>query len=131
MRKELLIAISMFFSLCITYNAVRSGFMLTYYLVDTDNFIELYCVNKNKPELQCNGKCALALEQTEDETQPINTENRILEILLIPMNLIHTEYHLSIKHLQIFEAKPSYANCKAALNSGYCYMVIPPPKPIA
>ncbi len=29
-------------------------------MVDTKNFVELFCVNKEKPELQCNGKCELS-----------------------------------------------------------------------
>ncbi|WP_299112745.1 hypothetical protein [uncultured Winogradskyella sp.] len=31
-----------------------------YYQLNIDYIIEAYCVNKDKPELQCNGKCHLA-----------------------------------------------------------------------
>lgn len=31
-----------------------------YYQLNIDYIIENYCVNKEKPELQCNGKCHLA-----------------------------------------------------------------------
>lgn len=31
-----------------------------YYQLNIDYIIEKYCVNKEKPELQCNGKCHLA-----------------------------------------------------------------------
>lgn len=33
---------------------------LTYYELNIDYIIETYCVNKDKPELKCNGKCHLA-----------------------------------------------------------------------
>ncbi|KRG30521.1 hypothetical protein [Salegentibacter mishustinae] len=34
--------------------------MISFYMVDTKNFVELFCVNKEKPELECNGKCELS-----------------------------------------------------------------------
>ncbi len=35
-----------------------------YYQLNIDYIIENYCINKNKPELQCNGKCHLAKQLT-------------------------------------------------------------------
>lgn len=114
-----------------TYNALRSCFMLTYYVVDTDNFIELYCVNKSKPQLHCNGKCALSMQQTEKDTQPLNTENRVPEILLIPLNLIHSEYRIDLEIHAYLKEKPSYAFCASRLHSGYFFMADPPPRSVA
>lgn len=34
--------------------------MLSFYLADTQNFVELFCVNQDKPEMECNGKCELS-----------------------------------------------------------------------
>ncbi|WP_262732699.1 hypothetical protein [Gaetbulibacter sp. NE] len=33
-----------------------------YYELNIDYIIETYCINKDKPELQCNGKCHLATQ---------------------------------------------------------------------
>jgi len=33
---------------------------MIYYELNIDYIIETYCVNKDKPELQCNGKCHLS-----------------------------------------------------------------------
>jgi len=33
---------------------------LAYYELNIDYIVETYCVNKNEPELKCNGKCHLA-----------------------------------------------------------------------
>ena len=37
------------------------GYM-AYYELNIDYIIENYCVNKEKPQLQCNGKCHLATQ---------------------------------------------------------------------
>jgi len=39
-----------------------------YYQLNIDYIIETYCVNKEKPELQCNGKCHLAKQLTAIDT---------------------------------------------------------------
>lgn len=50
---------------------------MSYYILDSENFVERFCVNKNMPELKCDGKCELAkMLQQEKSTpdSPINTE---------------------------------------------------------
>jgi hypothetical protein len=50
------------------------------YQVNRDFFAEVLCINKSKPELNCNGQCALSqkLKQAfKDETQPVSTPNTI------------------------------------------------------
>ncbi|MGJ8592442.1 MAG: hypothetical protein ACSHXF_07835 [Aquaticitalea sp.] len=46
-----------------------------YYELNIDTIIQKYCVNKDKPELQCNGKCHLATQlqivNTSDESQQL------------------------------------------------------------
>ena len=53
-----LIVFSLLFAL-----AVRPVFYLgqwTYYATNLDKIIDEYCVNKDRPQLQCDGKCYLA-----------------------------------------------------------------------
>ncbi|WNH09159.1 hypothetical protein [Thalassobellus suaedae] len=38
---------------------MRVSFTYAYYVIDTANFIERLCENKDKPIMQCNGKCHL------------------------------------------------------------------------
>ncbi len=50
------------------------------YQVNRDFFAEVLCINKAKPELECNGQCALTqkLNQAQkDETQPVSSLNII------------------------------------------------------
>ena len=47
------------------------------YALFTDDFIERYCENKERPELHCDGKCYLAkmlLQESNDDNPPINVE---------------------------------------------------------
>lgn len=56
-----------------------------YYALFTQDFIERFCENKDKPELQCDGKCELSkmlLQQTEEDKTPINLELLKNEIVL-------------------------------------------------
>ncbi|MBA4745023.1 MAG: hypothetical protein H2058_07180 [Muricauda sp.] len=49
---------------------LRFSSMYVYYSLDRDGFIEQLCENKDKPELNCDGKCMLAQmlrAQAEDE----------------------------------------------------------------
>jgi len=62
------------FSILILYNSLRVSFTYIYYNIDTAGFIEMLCVNKDKPELQCNGKCHLkkiTKTNNEEKNQPI------------------------------------------------------------
>ncbi|MDO5978934.1 hypothetical protein [Flavivirga spongiicola] len=43
--------------------AYNMGYV-AYFQLNIDYIIETYCVNKEKPELQCNGKCHLANQLT-------------------------------------------------------------------
>lgn len=39
------------------------------YIMDIEQFTELYCVNKDKPDLKCNGKCHLVKQLADNEEQ--------------------------------------------------------------
>jgi hypothetical protein len=48
---------------------------VAYFELNIDYIIETYCVNKEKPQLQCNGKCHLAKQLTlvAADTEDYNT----------------------------------------------------------
>jgi hypothetical protein len=76
-----------------------------YYNVDTAGFIEALCENKDKPELQCNGKCHLkkiTKTTNEEKNQPIELID-FKDILLY--NQKNYSHHLSDNTLQ---KKPSF-----------------------
>lgn len=60
-------------------NIFSTYFMLGLYTVQKDIFVELMCENKNRPELDCDGKCSLSkLIQQENEK---NTKSTVLNLM--------------------------------------------------
>lgn len=57
---------SFLLTLTILSNSLRVSFTYAYYYLDTSGFIERLCENKDKPELQCDGKCHLKKVVEED-----------------------------------------------------------------
>lgn len=55
--------------------------------MDIEQFTELYCENKDKPELKCNGKCHLADQladnQEEKESKDIQVSPEILMFIAV------------------------------------------------
>ncbi len=49
------------------------SFLTVNYLVNVSEITELFCVNKEKPQLQCNGKCHLASQLIETEKDENNS----------------------------------------------------------
>jgi len=51
--------LSILLAALILSNSLRVSITFAYYKLDPIGFIEVLCENKDKPELQCNGKCHL------------------------------------------------------------------------
>lgn len=53
-----------------------------YYQLNIDYIIDTYCVNKEEPELQCNGKCHLVKQLQVVSNQALNNDsNATLNVL--------------------------------------------------
>ncbi|WP_372937678.1 hypothetical protein [Seonamhaeicola sp.] len=87
------------------------------YLLNQDYIAEFLCVNKDKPELQCNGKCHLAKELKKQHQQEpftslsISMENypigfvNILNISKITTISVKKEHFFYYKNLYNFNIK--------------------------
>ena len=67
------IILSIVLATLILFSSLRVTFTYAYYELDPIGFIENLCENKDKPELQCNGKCHLkkvAESSTENQQTP-------------------------------------------------------------
>lgn len=65
--------LSILLAALILSNSLRVSITYAYYKLDPVGFIEALCENKDKPELQCNGKCHLkkvAESQDNNEKTP-------------------------------------------------------------
>jgi hypothetical protein len=52
--------------------------IIAYYSSDVQSFVESYCVNKDKPELECNGKCFLTKNYNQSQN---NTKGELLALI--------------------------------------------------
>lgn len=79
------------------------------YVLNQDHIAEFLCINKDKPKLQCNGKCHLVKEIEKQQDQPIKAlsvsmENYPIGFVTIlqlkqPKNFEHLNTSLYIYHL--------------------------------
>lgn len=80
MRKFIYIAL---LTIITSYSFFQLGTMINY-VSDIKEYTELFCENKETPDLHCNGKCHLTKELAQNEEQKQNDNLRILpEINLI------------------------------------------------
>ncbi|MAU15206.1 MAG: hypothetical protein CMH46_06650 [Muricauda sp.] len=74
---------------------LRFSSMYVYYSLDREGFIEQLCENKDRPELNCDGKCMLAKmlqAQTDDDERPmpiIGWEEVLVFYMDLPSYNIH------------------------------------------
>lgn len=66
------------FSIILLSNSVKVSLVYGWYTLDVESFIEQLCENKDKPQLQCNGKCYLS-KITEDTSSEKEQTIPVLE----------------------------------------------------
>lgn len=75
------------------------------YLLNTELITKVFCVNKDKPQLHCNGQCHLAKQLKKDEEQKSANFEKNNEIILFLQSNTHKivnvelDLHLSIKDI--------------------------------
>ncbi len=91
----------------------------SYFQLNIDYFVENYCVNKNRPELQCNGKCYLMeqLSVSKEQQRNQNATNAGLTLIeaFIPLfmesyvdfSFQYYEHHIKSQILSPFYLKDS------------------------
>ena len=57
--------------------------IVTDYLINIEYITKVFCVNKEKPQMKCNGKCHLAKELQKDEEKKSKNFEKSIEISLI------------------------------------------------
>ncbi|MBL7471539.1 hypothetical protein [Robertkochia sediminum] len=69
--------ILLLFTLIVLAHNLRVPATYLYYITATDDFIERLCENKDRPELNCDGKCYLAkmLQEADTEENPLPKEH--------------------------------------------------------
>ncbi|WP_298549044.1 hypothetical protein [uncultured Aquimarina sp.] len=108
-----------FFSILLfTAFAIRPAIEISnvlYYQLNIDTIIEKYCVNKERPKLNCNGKCYLMtqmkMSKTTSETNKTNSLTVIVEAF-IPLffedNTVHIDNNLNFSTNRKSNWKPKH-----------------------
>jgi len=76
-------------------NSLKIASTIGYYALFTEDFVERFCENKERPELHCDGKCALAnmlLQESNDETPPMNIDFLKTETVLFLESGLEIEF---------------------------------------
>ena len=111
------------------YTINFKSFVTVTYFVNQTEIIELFCANKDKPVLRCDGKCHLATQfaevdnDTEDSPFSQSNINYNLEI-----NLDFTQSTIDLQP-KIDEIKKAKSYTKNTIPcDGYLSFTSPPPK---
>ncbi|MCB0538868.1 MAG: hypothetical protein KDE33_15245 [Bacteroidetes bacterium] len=96
------------------------------YNIEKEYITKVFCVNKDKPELKCNGKCHLKKNLANAEEKQHDNKNTNNEIQIIsPVFWEQTEIQMP----QSSVAKTAYTGSKILmLKDAYRYTTLDPPR---
>ena len=112
-NKNIIVATLVFI---VTLFTLKSAVLMSYYTLFTDDFIENFCVNKDQPELNCDGKCFLSKmlnksDQHEGRQETIAISLAQLEFIFTPLenaNLLFlskvtkNDFHYDVNYTSVF-----------------------------
>ena len=82
-------------ALLILLNGMGYSIIQAQFLLQRKEIPAIYCINKDKPELQCEGKCELSKRLSEAKNKNSNSEEVVLEEL--SLSYIHYQHPLLIQ----------------------------------
>lgn len=98
-------------------NSLKTTLVYTWYFTDINSFIEQLCENKEKPDLQCNGKCHLK-KVSESQSNEKRTPASIIDLkeILFFTNAIEENNILNLVDLVNTKKQPFiYSNLYKSL----------------
>jgi hypothetical protein len=93
---------------------IKTALVYSYYFINPENFIALFCENTDKPELECDGKCYLKkvsqnqLETTQNDNLPKVTLD--LENILLYLDTFTKKWQLATLETTPANARYFYQN---------------------
>lgn len=92
--------VSILLSALMFLNAIKATYTYAYYYLDREGFIEMLCVNKDKPEMQCNGKCHLKKVAESNENNDKAPEKAVHFDDLLLFLVCNSKIEFSSKYLK-------------------------------
>lgn len=98
-----------------------------YYQLNIDYIIETYCINKDKPQLQCNGKCHLAKQLAT--TTPVDEEGKAILNLMESFFPVFSEKSLilNLEYIEVYIAKQRITSYNQIYSYDFDYSHFKPP----
>lgn len=96
------------------------------YLMHQNEITELFCVNKDEPEMQCNGKCHLKdmLKKDQDDSE----KRAPREFKFEQLTVIEPESKPDLRYHGLFSTSTKFTEFQAPLSCGYLSIETPPPR---
>lgn len=66
------------------FNQFYNSVVWLHYELNMEEITELFCINKEKPELMCNGKCYVSKELIDVDILPQSSQEPLTEVLYLP-----------------------------------------------
>lgn len=120
---------SIIVALLFVYTINFKSFVTVSYFVNQTEIIELFCINKEKPQLKCDGKCHLETQLTEVEKDTDDapfSPNNVSYNLEISFSLLENNFTVQPKINSLF--KQSSFNYTPSTSYGHHSILSPPPK---
>ncbi len=115
------IIISFLLAIILLFNTLHITATYAYYTIDMVGFIENLCENKDKPELQCNGKCHLKkVSQSQNKEQKIPESIIDFKELLLYSNTA-IDYSFSQQKTSTKQLEIAYLNLYAFSRIKACF----------
>lgn len=113
--------ILVFLTSLILFNSTKASLTYAYFELDPIGFIDRLCENKDKPELQCNGKCHLKKVAESQDKQQTTPESIVdfKELILYPSPA--SDFEFPIRILLKKEVQIAYQNLYSFHNSNNCF----------
>ncbi|MXV37709.1 hypothetical protein GO491_03295 [Flavobacteriaceae bacterium Ap0902] len=108
------------------FYSLRLSVAFFHYALCNESFTALYCVNVDKPEMKCNGKCHL-LKETK-ESLPEKNATTFNQNLHENIHLFFSEtvcFQLEVS--EFLQSKNTFASCALKLNKVFIEPTFPPP----
>lgn len=106
--------ITYLFLFCFSLRPAYYVGQLLYFELNLNEIVEKYCVNKDKPEFQCNGKCQLAkqLQETSNENDNSSKSLNVLSDSFLPVFISKNQNYTFTNNSEFTLKKTtfSYAN---------------------
>jgi hypothetical protein len=120
---------SIIVALLFVYTINFKSFVTASYFINQAEIIELFCINKEKPQLKCDGKCHLATQLSEAESDTEDTPfapNSVESNLEISFSLLEDNITLQSKSNNTL--KQRHFNYTPSTADGYNSILSPPPR---